>query len=219
MRAEIASSPASLTVGPQAEPIQLWPQRAVYWPAAQTLLLSDLHWGREIGPGSPAGVPEADLCRLNALLAATGADRVVFLGDLVHGRHGLTPQLAERIRQWRVEAADGLELILVPGNHDRPWKKFPASWQIEVRSDVMTEGPFAFAHRPAPVPGHFTWAGHIHPVTTHPGGDDTLRLPCFHLTGTLGILPAFGQVSRGQPVQPQPGDRVFAVSNSELLEL
>ena len=73
--------------------LQLLPQRALWWPAARMVLVADVHFGkaatfRRAGQPVPHGTTADNLARLDALLAATGADHLVFLGDFLHARSG-----------------------------------------------------------------------------------------------------------------------------------
>src|SRR4051812_41265259 len=93
--------------GPEAaREVMLLPHRAVYWPAAATLLIADLHLGksetyRTLGAAIPDGVLHADLSRLEAALGLTGARRLIVLGDLLHAAAGLTDRLIATVAQWR----------------------------------------------------------------------------------------------------------------------
>lgn len=231
---EIAVNPAHLHVsrvqtgftkasdGHAFETVSLWPERAVYWPRKRTLLTADLHWGksqtfRSHGIPIPGGILQADLDRLSRVQQESGAERIIFLGDLIHAKAGLTDDLFDRIAQWR-KTLD-VELILIRGNHDRHCKNFPSEWEIEVLDGFMTDGPFAFSHHPDPVEGHYTWAGHIHPVISLASLGDRLRMPCFHLRARVGVLPAFSLFTGGFNIQKGPGERVIALAESELIEI
>jgi metallophosphoesterase superfamily enzyme len=88
---------------------RLWllAQRAAYLPEHQTLLVADAHVGkaqsfRRLGVPVPGGTTAETLDRLSAAVAATGARRVVFLGDLLHSavdgtpRHGLRSRSGDK---------------------------------------------------------------------------------------------------------------------------
>ncbi len=69
----------------------LLPNRAVFWREARMLIVADLHLGKgqcfhDRGVPVPVGTTAADLDRLSALLDRYHPDRLLFLGDLVHGR-------------------------------------------------------------------------------------------------------------------------------------
>ena len=53
-------------------------------------------------------------------------------------------------------------------------------------------------------------AGHIHPVFQLQGrGRQRLRLPCFHVTDDITVLPAFGEFTGGHAVELTSTSRIF----------
>jgi len=205
-----------IRVGPHE--VELLAERAVYWRDARTLVVADLHWGKletfhAYGIPVPAGALEDDLSRLDAALARTGAERVLVLGDLVHG--AVAAVVVDTVARWR--ARTRVPMVLVRGNHDRHVPTLPAGWDIDDHDGVLIEGGYAFAHAPAPTPGAYTWAGHLHPMFRVRGRGDSLRLPCFHLGPEIGVLPAFGTFTGGVLARAARGDRVFVVAGEAVV--
>ncbi|RYE89689.1 MAG: ligase-associated DNA damage response endonuclease PdeM [Myxococcales bacterium] len=190
--------------------VELLGARALHWPERRQLLVADLHWGKEAtlqahGMPVPAGSLDDDLARLLAAIEATGATGVTVLGDLIHHGRGVTGAVIAQLERFR--AATSADLRLVVGNHDRSVSLLPPSLRLEIVREQLDEGPFRLAHHPEPAAGRYVLAGHQHPVVRLSGGGDTLRLPCFHLTRAVGVLPAFGSFTGGGPIVRQPGDR------------
>lgn len=211
--------------GPDASrEVVLLPHRAVHWPAAATLLIADLHLGksetyRTLGAPIPDGVLDSDLGRLDRALEATAARRLIILGDLLHAAAGLTETLVARVAAWRsTPVRRDLEIVIAPGNHDRRLDLVAEPWQLDIRAAAFEEGPFGFCHDPADACAPFTWAGHIHPMAALRRRGDELRLPCFWMTGRIGVLPAFSAFTRGMTVSPGFGDQVFAIAGDRVLE-
>jgi hypothetical protein len=203
--------------------VELRPERGLYWPEAGLLAVADLHWGKpesfqQHGIPLPAGVLEDDLSRLSRALHATGAQRLLLVGDLIHSRRGITPAVTARVATWR-QSHDSVEMVLVRGNHDRHLKVLPPEWRIDVQEEHTDEGPFRFAHHPEPATGRYLWAGHLHPVVRLSAGGDRLRLPCFHLGPAVGILPAFSAFTGGVNVSRRAGERVFAIADDAVVEV
>jgi DNA ligase-associated metallophosphoesterase len=204
--------------------LRLQPERAAWWPARHTLLVADAHIGkavafRRLGVPVPQGTTSATLARLDALLARTGARRVVFLGDLLHAAHGRAATTLDAVARWR-ERHPALELLLVRGNHDRRAGDPPADWGVQVADEPYRLGPLALCHHPAPVAGAYALAGHQHPCMVLGGrAHERLRLPCFHFGAALGVLPAFGAFTGMQAVRAAPGDRVFVVADDTVRAL
>lgn len=195
------------------ESLWLLPRRGIWWPARRALIVADVHLGkcqayRASGVAIPLGVLEADLACLAAMVAETGAARLIVLGDLIHACIGLSPQVIERVAAWRRDLRARVELI--PGNHDGNPARLPPSWHIEVRECGALEGPFALHHEPAIDARGYVLCGHIHPAARI----GPLRLPCFWLGERTGVLPAFSVFTGSVVVRPEPADRVYVVAEN-----
>jgi DNA ligase-associated metallophosphoesterase len=202
--------------------VELCPERTLHWPEGGVLAAADLHWGKpesfhQHGIPLPSEVLEDDLARLSSALRATGARRLLLVGDLVHSRRGLTPEVVERVAAWR--SGHDAEMVLIRGNHDRHLDSLPASWRMAWVEPHLDEGPFRFAHHPEPARGRYVWAGHLHPTVRLTSGADRLRLPCFHLGTTVGVLPAFSAFTGGLDIRPHSGERLFAIAGDSVVEV
>ncbi len=208
------------------EEIELLPQRALHWPAAETLFLADAHLGkaaafRAAGVPVPERTTSADLARLDAALAATGARRLIVLGDLLHAPSGRTAALAA-LKAWRTRHRE-LEILLVRGNHDRSAGDPPPRLGIRCVDPGRREGPFALHHEPeAALSGDaHALAGHVHPAVLlaprrggHRGG---ARLPAFVVGPHRTLLPAFGGFTGCQRVRLAPDERAYVIADGEVL--
>jgi len=204
--------------------VQLLPQRAAFLPDHGMLLVADAHVGkassfRRWGVPVPEATTHDTLDRLDALVAATGAAQVVFLGDLLHSARGRAAGTLAAFKEWR-DGRPGLDLTLVRGNHDDRAGDPPADWDVSCVDEPLRVGGLALCHHPEPVAGAYVLAGHLHPCAWVGGrAHDRLRLPCFHLGAQVGVLPAFGAFTGMHPVRPVPGDRVFVTTGDELRAL
>jgi DNA ligase-associated metallophosphoesterase len=213
----------------------LLPERAALWadaPGGPTLLVSDVHLGkcealRAMGSPLPGGIVEADLARLECVIARTDASRVVIIGDLLHAPIGVTEWLVDRVGMWRDRAAlRDVEIVVVPGNHDRTLHAVSDAWRLRVAPQTWHAGPLRFVHDPAHRIGPadqsgdgaatFAWSGHLHPAIRLAARGDTLRLPCFWLTPSVGVLPAFSRFTGGVAITPRDEDRVFAIADDRV---
>jgi uncharacterized protein len=204
------------------ETLHLLPERAVYWPRADTLIVADLHWGKEetfraSAIPVPVGPIRGDLARLDAALRRTGAERLLVAGDLWHARAGMAESLFDELRAWRATHST-LALELVRGNHDRRAGDPPPDLGIACRNEPAAEAPFVFRHFPEPSPDGYVLAGHVHPAVVLRGeGRQRARLPCFWFGDAAGLLPAFGGFTGSGEVRPRPGDRVFVLAGDEVI--
>ena len=208
----------------RGETLVLLPERAVLWEGAETLLVADPHWGKAAafragGIAVPGGTTLEGISRLDALLDATGARRIVFLGDYLHSRQGRAPATVEALARWRQRHA-GMELVLVRGNHDRHAGDPPPDLGVACLDPPLVETPFALAHFPEPDPAGYVLAGHLHPGIRLTGpGRQRERLPCFWIRSDVAVLPAFGDFTGLATISPAQGDRVFAVAGDAVVEV
>ncbi|MDE2048367.1 MAG: ligase-associated DNA damage response endonuclease PdeM [Betaproteobacteria bacterium] len=204
---------------------RLLPQRAVYLQEYRALLIADAHFGkaaafRRQGVPVPRGTTAANLAVIDALLQSTGAQHIVFLGDLFHSSVALGSRVAVQWRDWR-RAHAAIDVTLVEGNHDaKAFKQapLPADFGIALHSEPFALGPFALCHHPQHVPGRYVLCGHVHPGFRLQGrAADSVRLPCFWFGAQCGVLPAFGEFTGSHVVQPSPGDRVYVIAGDAVL--
>jgi DNA ligase-associated metallophosphoesterase len=210
------------------ERVELFAERALYWPRERSLFVADVHLGKAAafragGVPLPGGTTAGDLERLTRLVAATGARRLVVLGDFLHAAAGRTLALEQAFVAWRDRHA-ALAITLVRGNHDAKAGDPPAHWRIEVVAEPYPAPPFLLCHEPprASAGGLFGYAlaGHVHPGVHIAGaGLQSERLPCFVLGPWRAILPAFGRFTGLATQSWSNGDRVIAIAGERLFAL
>ncbi len=199
-------------------------ERALYLPHERALLLADAHWGktaafRAAGVPLPAGVTASDLERLSAALARTGAERLIVLGDLIHGRGSYDAPTLDAVQAWRAEHP-ALSVTLVRGNHDRRAGDPPLTWGFEVVPGPLALPPFVLRHEPQADAGGYVLAGHLHPaVRLGRRRSEQMVVPCFWFGARVGVLPAFGGFTGVSRVRPRPGDRVFVCAEGAVLDV
>lgn len=206
------------------EEVTLLPQRAIWWPRLSTLIVADLHWGKDeafrvANMPIPRGVLTSDLNRLTGLITRTACERLLVLGDMWHAPAGLTAEVQGELMQWR-SSLTGLTISLVRGNHDRRSGWLEAELGVNPLAEGYSEQPFSFRHFPEVSDQGYVLAGHIHPaVTLRGGGRQKLRLPAFWFTANLGVLPAFGRFTGGGDVKPNAEDRVYVIAEDQVLAI
>jgi len=214
--AQAVEAGPALFRGPQGSTLELWPQRAAFDPDLSLLLVADAHFGkghtfRRHGLPVPAASEAAMVQRLDAVLRATNAHELVFLGDLLHGPWSQEPQALKALAQWRARHPS-LDVHLVRGNHDQHAGDPPADLGIEVHAGPLRRGHWALVHEPEVVAGAYALAGHLHPgVKLREAAGLSLRLPCFRMTPAYGVLPAFGAFTGLHIPAAMGDDRVYAI--------
>ncbi len=216
----------SVSIEWAGEELTLLPERAVWWRRRRMLIVADMHLGKAAAFRA-AGVPvpevvEADLARLGGLIEASGAERVVVVGDLLHARTGQTRTVTEAVRVWRSRHA-GMAMTLVLGNHDQRSGDVPPAWKMDVHAPpyAIEDDELVFVHDPETeaVPGRMCVAGHLHPSIVIGDGSSSLRGPCFWVREQTLVLPAFGRFTGTRSISPVAGDRVFVIGAGEVAEV
>lgn len=199
-------------------------ERSLYWENENTLIIADLHVGktghfRKAGIGVPAGVYKDDLHRLLAQILFFKAERLIIVGDLTHS---IANREMDLFRKWRKDFSS-LDVQLAKGNHDILDNRWYEEADIHVHNEPFAIRNFLFVHdiiKPKidVDPGKFVFSGHVHPGIIISGrGKQSLRLPCFYFTKTHCILPAFSRFTGTYTIEPEKGDKVFAIAEKELM--
>ena len=205
------------------ESLILLPQRALYWPAQQLLVVADIHFGkaasfRALGVPVPAGTTAQNLAALDALMGQHPVAHILFLGDFLHSKAAHAPTTLDAIRAWRVRHA-GLRLTLVRGNHDNRAGDPPPELHISVVDEPHAIGPFVFCHHPQESALGHVLAGHVHPVHRLRAAGDSARLPCFVIGARSSVLPSFGAFTGGYAVEAGDGERLYVVADDGVFEV
>lgn len=216
--------PHDLEIEARNEKLVLLPERAVYWPRRQTLLVADAHFGKA-APLRASGAPSIrnataeSLTRLDQALARHPAREVIFLGDFLHTKKGREKNTFATLEDWRARHPE-LHLRLVRGSQDTHAGDPPASLDVEIVDECFRLDPFALCHEPAEAVRRYALAGNLHPVFALRGrANERLRLPCFWFSEKFAVLPAFGSFTGGYLVQRGPGDRIYLIAEDEVLSV
>jgi len=202
------------------ETLRLHADRALFWPARQRLLVADVHLGKDdafraAGIALPTGGTRHDLDRLAALLAATGAQALWVLGDLLHGARP-DARWRDDWQRFRAQHAQ-LHIALIEGNHDRSAAR--ADLGIALHTGRVVDGPFAFSHAPEPPAAgdgaRLTLCGHVHPVVRVPGLRG--RFPAFVRIDDRLVLPAFSAFTGGWRIDR--AQAIYGCLDGHLLDM
>jgi len=199
----------------------LMPERAVWLPTLDVVLVADLHWGkaaafRAANVPVPTGTTAADLERLSRVLHRTGAAQLIVLGDLLHARHGRHVDTMQTIATWR-DAHAHRPITLVRGNHDVHSGDPPPDLHIAGVPESRV-GPFVLRHEPTPHTDGYVLSGHLHPHVTLSGrGMQRMRLPCFVFGEQVAVLPAFSSFTGGGMYERRKADALYAIADDVVL--
>lgn len=168
------------------------PSGALFWPERGLLIVSDLHLGksermaRRGGALLPPYESRETLGRLDAELEATGAARIICLGDSFDDAAALDG-MDEPDRIWLLKMMAGREWVWITGNHDAGPIDISGTHRAEVQ-----EGGLVFRHI-AEAGARGEISGHYHPKARLAGR----AWRCFAADRDRIILPAFGTYTGG----------------------
>ena len=200
----------------------LHPKKAGFIPETGTLITSDIHIGKsrhfmQSGLPLPAETSTINYKNIAELFSAFQPAHWIVLGDLVHSSEN--SEWAEF--QQFVDTLPPIPKTLVVGNHDRflEQKSMPFGFSC---THAFTQGNLIFMHEShESVPnGFFCVSGHVHPAILLSGkARQRLRTPCFWLSESGLVMPAFGSFTGSHTIQPKKSDRVFGCIENEVIEL
>jgi DNA ligase-associated metallophosphoesterase len=204
--------------------LTLFPDRTLFWQEEKLLVVADLHFGkaqifREYGIPIPAGTTADDLERLSYRMDQLQPRKLLFLGDLIHGRIEDSNDFKRSVDQWR-QRHKKVELLLAPGNHDLRSGDLPTQFRIDHVAAEIVMDSFIFTHKPRVDSTFYGIAGHLHPavtITANAGLKE--RLPCFSFGPRGALLPAFGCFTGTQIIRPSLEDRTYVIAGDEVFEM
>jgi putative SbcD/Mre11-related phosphoesterase len=171
----------------------LTPEGAVVHPRLKTAVIADVHLGYEWARGGrgevvPAHSRAETIAKLSALSERWRFVRLVVAGDLVESPRSCprTARDLAALRRWLDGQA--VELLALRGNHD------PEGGRESCEIDGWT-----IIHGDRPVAAPRRIVGHNHPAFRKLG----LAAPCFLVSPSLIVLPAFSNNAAGIDVTSQ----------------
>lgn len=181
-------------------------RRAAYLEAEKILCVADLHLGyawahRFSGQLMPLRGGEDLLTRLSDLCSFYKPAHLAILGDIVHQAvpvSEITQELNDLFTGLRQIC--GLKLIL--GNHDKKLQKLAAHIPgLEFLPHFETDH-FLLTHgNAAASTDKFILMGHEHPSISLGDGIRSARFPCFVVSKTVLLLPAFSLWAAGTDIR------------------
>ncbi|MDR6299625.1 ligase-associated DNA damage response endonuclease PdeM [Mesonia maritima] len=209
----------TLDVFLKTEEVEFHPFGTVFWKAKKILLIADVHLGkvghfRKYGSAIPANSIQKNFEKLTEVIKKDHPEKIIFLGDLFHSTLNYEWKL---FQQWVKKQT--AEIILIEGNHDII---SPLNYQelgIKTQKELILNN-FLLTHHPEEREGYFTICGHLHPGFKLLGrGKQVLKLRCFYKTENQLVLPAFGEFTGNYWVQPEPQDKIFVCTPTEVIAI
>ncbi len=189
-------------------------EKALYKHDERLLIIADVHLGkanhfRKEGISIPAEAQAGDYLNLEKLFNKINPLKVYFLGDLFHSTYN---------RDWHyfcdlIAGFPSIKFTLIKGNHDIINHKKFKEICIEV-TETIEDSAFVYSHDllKTTITGKLNIVGHIHPGTVLSGmGRQSIKLPCFYLTESVMIIPAFGVLTGLYSMDKSAAAKIYAV--------
>ncbi len=202
------------------EPFYLLPQKAIYRPEKNQLIVSDIHLGkathfRKMGIAMPQQSHLKDIDMLDYLIRKFEPSSFVILGDLFHSEYN---------REWLwfqslLMNFPAVEFILIEGNHDILPQD---AYEIPnlVKMEILEEEHFIFSHHPLEGLPKLNICGHLHPgIEIMAIAKQRFKFPCFYLGKKHFILPAFGNLTGLFLLEREEASEYFLVSQNRVIPL
>ncbi len=192
------------------------PSGALHRPDARMLVVSDLHLGKSArlsavgGAQLPPYENRETLQRLDSDLSATGATRVICLGDSFDAA-GIDALLPEDDLMWITRLQAGRDWTWITGNHDPAPVALKGHHRAEHREGGLTFRHIATADTAGEVSGHF------HPKARLSARGRSLTRPCFLFDAQRLILPAYGAYTGGLHCDSAPLSTLMAGDAQAIL--
>lgn len=207
----------------QQTEVHLLPEKAVFLPEFRTLCVADWHLGKA-AHFRKAGIalPQPDLAlefeKLSRLIAHSGAEQVVLLGDVFHSDLNKDWEHFEQF----IEAHASIRWVITMGNHDVIGKGKFSALGLHAATDFLLGDRIVCTHHPMEQvsENQFNLAGHVHPgCEIYAPARQTFKLPCFHYSRSVLTLPAFGGLTGLFILKPDEYSRIFPIIGDEVKEL
>ena len=203
--------------------LQLLDDKALYLPAVEALLVSDVHLGKaetfqSLGIPISNQMNEENLERLRSLCQQLTPKKLLVLGDLFHSEKSLVPEVLVAWDRFLKEIT--AETTLIVGYHDRRLVAALPPLSLTCHTEAVELGPFLLSHEPEIQHGSvLNVCGHIHPVVRLRSPTDSLRLPCFFLERAQKrlTLPSFGEFTGGFEVELVGNTCAYVVCEGEVI--
>jgi uncharacterized protein len=201
--------------------LTLLKEKAIWIQELGTLLIADLHFGkaahfRKSGIPIPEPIHDADLVNLKKLQDQYHPNHSYFLGDLFH---------SDWNSQWEyfqqfLEQFPETEFHLIKGNHDILSPSAYKQSALKIHNEPLILGNLMLSHEPLEnIPaGFLNICGHIHPGVRLVGkARQSVRIPCFFLSQSRLILPAFGNFTGLALVKPKTDDKLWGITQEKII--
>lgn len=193
-------------------------EAALYWPAQNALLVSDLHLEKASayalnGQMLPPYDSIATLEDIAALCTKYRPAKIISLGDNFHDDDG-EARLAEPAAALLIDLARNTEWLWITGNHDRA---VAGIWGGKTHDEICLSG-ITFRHEAQRGDPNPEISGHFHPKFRQVLRGRMVARRCFVKSARKIIMPAFGALTGGLDVQDRAIMHACDLAEDEAVE-
>jgi uncharacterized protein len=187
---------------------------ALFVPDLKTLLIADLHLEKASnmarrGVHLPPYDTRASLTQLQAVIAATQPQQLIFLGDSFHDNDARQRIDGADLATLR-DMTERVQTVWITGNHD-PLP--PTDIGGRIVGEVVL-GSITLRHEPKDLEeGEFEIAGHLHPGGGVSQRGRRIRCKCFIGNTHRIIMPAFGSFTGALSISAPPFKSLFSAKD------
>ena len=201
--------------------LEMLSEKALWIREFNSLLIADLHFGkaahfRKAGIPISESVHHTDLDRLEILHHKLKPVHTYFLGDLFHSDwNEQWPRLDTFLKKFM-----GTQFHLVKGNHDILSSSAYSQSILRIHEKPLKLGQFILSHEPMTKieEGFLNICGHIHPgISLRGKARQSVKVPCFHLSGNILTLPSFGNFTGAISLKPKNQDQIWGISGERII--
>lgn len=174
------------------------PSGALWWEAARTLVVADLHLEKGSAHAArgiflPPYDTAATLSALERTIGRYRPARLILLGDSFHDGGG-PGRMAPADRQALGALQRGADWVWIAGNHD---PDLAGAGLPGRHLERLSDAGLSFVHVPTAAAVSGEVAGHLHPAARIAGRGRSVRRRAFVSDRSRLILPAFGAFTGG----------------------
>jgi len=200
----------------------LHPHKALWCPEQNVLICSDVHIGtgahfRNNGIPIPKFVNASNLWNLVEVIEQFKPRRIIFLGDLFHSTaNSEWDELIDCLDQF-----PRMQRLLIKGNHEVMTDDHYLNFGFELHDCLTLERVHLTHEQLSDVSqGEFNLSGHLHPAVRLFGlARQSMKIPCFWMSGQCGIMPAFGSFTGTHVIKPKKEDEVYGFVENQVVKL
>lgn len=199
----------------EGEEMELLPERAIFWPAMELLLIADIGWVFTKKTVIASGLEELE--HIKEVVQKKSVKRVLLLGDVAPEGRSFDKELLVEIKIW----SQNLRCPFYIAFPKTPYISIEEAkgYGVAAWADPLIIPPFAFSKDPHENDKYFTFSGHVHPQIVLKKGKDRVFFPCFQVKQHQAILPSFTDDAAPQAISWTSEERIFAIDGSTIISI